>query len=103
MTGMLRLQVYLMEELLSPFVTPFILCFKLRHKSLDIVDFFRNFTIDVAGVGDVCSFAQLDVKRHGHPEVCDNLICKAIYYKSNRSNLQHAYLKRIVYSLIMAV
>ncbi|KAF0302240.1 Autophagy-related protein 9A [Amphibalanus amphitrite] len=65
---MFQLKAYfLMEELLSPIVTPFILCFYLRQKSLDIVDFFRNFTVDVIGVGDVCSFAQMDVRRHGHP------------------------------------
>jgi len=57
------------QELFSPIVTPFLLCFNLRFKSLDIVDFFRNFTVDVVGVGDVCSFAQMDVKRHGNPEV----------------------------------
>lgn len=51
------------EELLSPLVTPIVLCFSLRHKSMEIVDFFRNFTVDVVGVGDVCSFAQLDVRK----------------------------------------
>jgi hypothetical protein len=60
-------QVYLLEELLSPVITPFILCFHLRSKSLDIVDFYRNFTVEVVGVGDVCSFAQMDVRRHGNP------------------------------------
>ncbi|XP_014679161.1 PREDICTED: autophagy-related protein 9A-like [Priapulus caudatus] len=59
--------VFLLEELLSPIITPIILCFSLRHKALDIVDFFRNFTVDVIGVGDVCSFAQMDVRRHGNP------------------------------------
>lgn len=58
---------YLIEELLSPIITPFILCFYLRHRAMDIVDFYRNFTVDVIGVGDVCSFAQMDVRRHGHP------------------------------------
>lgn len=58
-----------MEELLSPIVTPFILCFSLRRKAADIIDFYRNFTLDVTGVGDVCSFAQMDIKRHGHPQV----------------------------------
>ncbi|XP_022242594.1 autophagy-related protein 9A-like [Limulus polyphemus] len=58
---------YLIEELLSPIITPFILCFYLRHRAMDIVDFYRNFTVDVVGVGDVCSFAQMDVRRHGHP------------------------------------
>lgn len=59
--------VHLLEELISPFVTTYILCFRMRHRALEIVDFFRNFTIEVAGVGDVCSFAQMDVRKHGNP------------------------------------
>merc|ERR1719210_2460459 len=59
--------MYLLDELLSPIITPIILIFKLSHKSQEIVDFFRNFTVDVVGVGDVCSFAQMDVRRHGNP------------------------------------
>lgn len=59
--------VHLLEELVSPFVTTYILCFRMRYRALEIVDFFRNFTIEVAGVGDVCSFAQMDVRRHGNP------------------------------------
>lgn len=50
-------------------MTPFLLCFSIRYKALDIVDFFRNFTVEVVGVGDVCSFAQMDVRKHGNPEV----------------------------------
>jgi autophagy-related protein 9 len=60
--------VYIIEELLSPIVTPFWLFFCLRRKSAQIVDFFRCFTVDVAGVGDVCSFAQMDIKKHGSPQ-----------------------------------
>uniref|UniRef100_UPI00358F4151 autophagy-related protein 9A-like isoform X2 n=1 Tax=Myxine glutinosa TaxID=7769 RepID=UPI00358F4151 len=59
--------VFILEELLSPIVTPFILIFRLRPKALEIVDFFRNFTVEVIGVGDVCSFAQMDIRRHGNP------------------------------------
>jgi hypothetical protein len=66
-------QVHLLEELLSPVITPFILCFHLRSKSQDIVDFYRNFTVEVVGVGDVCSFAQMDVRRHGNPAWQTNL------------------------------
>ncbi|CAF0832259.1 unnamed protein product [Adineta steineri] len=58
--------VYFLEELLSPFITPIILCFQLRRKSLQIIDFLRNYTVDVQGVGDVCSFAQLDIGKHGN-------------------------------------
>merc|ERR1719471_1749736 len=59
--------MYLLDELLSPIVTPLILIFQVSNKSQEIVDFFRNFTVDVVGVGDVCSFAQMDVRRHGNP------------------------------------
>ncbi|XP_062285720.1 autophagy-related protein 9B [Scomber scombrus] len=59
--------VFILEELLSPIVTPFILIFLLRNKSLEIIDFFRSFTVEVVGVGDICSFAQMDIRRHGNP------------------------------------
>uniref|UniRef100_A0AAY4B157 Autophagy-related protein 9 n=1 Tax=Denticeps clupeoides TaxID=299321 RepID=A0AAY4B157_9TELE len=59
--------VFILEELLSPIITPLILIFCLRRKSLEIIDFFRNFTVEVVGVGDTCSFAQMDVRQHGHP------------------------------------
>jgi len=45
-----------------------ILIFWLRPNAEAIVDFYRNFTVDVTGVGDVCSFAQMDVRKHGNPE-----------------------------------
>ncbi|RXG68471.1 hypothetical protein Avbf_04491 [Armadillidium vulgare] len=53
-----------MESLFSPIITPFILMFNMREKSLEIVDFFRYFTVEVPGVGDVCSFALMDIGRH---------------------------------------
>lgn len=65
------LQVFILEELLSPIITPFILIFVLRSKSLEIIDFLRNFTVEVVGVGDICSFAQMDIRRHGNPQVCE--------------------------------
>jgi autophagy-related protein 9 len=62
------IKVYFIEQLLSPITTPFLLLFWLKPKSMEIVDFFRNFTIDVAGVGDVCSFSQMDTQKHGNPK-----------------------------------
>jgi hypothetical protein len=53
--------IYLLQELISPIVTPFILFYSLRPKAPQIIDFFRNFTVDVVGVGDVCSFAQVPI------------------------------------------
>ncbi|CAF4745258.1 unnamed protein product [Pieris macdunnoughi] len=59
--------VYILFELLSPLLCPLVLL-SLRARALDIVDFYRNFTVSVLGIGDVCSFAQLDIRRHGHPD-----------------------------------
>lgn len=59
--------VHIIEELVSPIITPIILIFSLRFKSQEIIDFYRNFTVEVVGVGDVCSFAQMDIRRHGSP------------------------------------
>ena len=41
--------MYIVDELLSPLITPFVLYFKLRPRALDIVNFFRQFTIEVSG------------------------------------------------------
>lgn len=59
--------VALLEQLISPIMTPFLLLWWFYPRSLEIVDFFRHFTVSVVGVGDVCSFAQMDVKKHGNP------------------------------------
>lgn len=53
------------EEILSMIITPFILMFRLPHCSERIVDFFREFTVHVDGLGHVCSFAVFDFKRGG--------------------------------------
>ncbi|KAH8397182.1 hypothetical protein KR215_010284 [Drosophila sulfurigaster] len=59
---------YLLSEIFSPFVTPFVLIFVFRPKAMEIVKFFRSFTVSVRGVGNVCSFAQMDVRKHGNPD-----------------------------------
>lgn len=59
---------YFLNEIFSPFLTFFVLMFSLRPRSTEIVDFFRNFTVSVIGVGDVCSFAQMEIRKHGNPD-----------------------------------
>jgi autophagy-related protein 9 len=54
-----------LEEILSVLTTPFILWFSLPNCSDKVVDFFREFTVHVDGIGYVCSFAVFDFKRHG--------------------------------------
>lgn len=80
------LQTYILGELLSPVFTPIVLYCCLRPKALDIVDFFRNFTVEVVGVGDVCSFAQMDVRRHGNPTWQNNVAPVPVNAPTNQYN-----------------
>ncbi|KAG8994151.1 autophagy protein atg9 [Tulasnella sp. JGI-2019a] len=54
------------QELISVVLTPFILWYSLPPCAPAIVDFFREFTVHVDGLGYVCSFAVFDFKRHGN-------------------------------------
>jgi len=58
----LKLVIFL-EEILGIITTPFILWFSLPKCSDQIIDFFREFTIHVDGLGYVCSFAVFDFKK----------------------------------------
>ena len=51
------------EEMLSIILTPFVLWFSLPKSSDKIIDFFREFTVHVDGLGYVCSFAVFDFKK----------------------------------------
>ncbi|WKY13987.1 hypothetical protein Q1695_004652 [Nippostrongylus brasiliensis] len=57
--------VFLLQELSSPILTPFILLFWIRPKCRELVRFFHDNTVRVDGLGDVCSFALMDIARHG--------------------------------------
>ncbi|XP_014283339.1 autophagy-related protein 9A isoform X2 [Halyomorpha halys] len=59
---------FLLMEVLSPIVTPVLLLTHVRPRALEFVDFFRSFTVEVGAVGDVCSFAQMDIRSHGNPD-----------------------------------
>lgn len=52
-----------LEELISILLTPFVLWLSLPQCSDQIIDFFREFTIHVDGLGYVCSFAVFDFKK----------------------------------------
>ncbi|KAG4026567.1 hypothetical protein MFRU_039g00450 [Monilinia fructicola] len=55
--------VIFFEEVFSIIITPFLLWFSLPKCSDQIIDFFREFTVHVDGVGYVCSFAVFDFKK----------------------------------------
>lgn len=58
----IKIKIFL-EEILSIFFTPLILFTSLPKSSEQIIDFFREFTIHVDGLGYVCSFAVFDFNK----------------------------------------
>ncbi|KAK8858925.1 hypothetical protein IAR55_003156 [Kwoniella newhampshirensis] len=60
----LKINVFF-TELLSVILTPSILFFSLPPCAGAIIDFVREFSVHVDGVGYVCSFAVFDFRRHG--------------------------------------
>ena len=61
--------IIFLEEMLSIILTPFVLWFSLPKSSDKIVDFFREFTVHVDGLGHVCSFAVFDFKKGANDQV----------------------------------
>lgn len=55
--------VIFLEEILGIITTPMLLLFSLPKCSDQIVDFFREFTLHVDGLGYVCSFAVFDFQK----------------------------------------
>lgn len=55
--------IIIMNELLSLVLTPFILWFKISSNSSAIIDFFREYTIHVDGLGHVCYFAMFNFEK----------------------------------------
>lgn len=60
-TGMM-----LLEEMASIFLTPYLLMFVVPKRVDDILKFIADFTVDVEGVGHVCSFSLFDFRNHGN-------------------------------------
>ncbi|KAJ1417496.1 Autophagy-related protein 9 [Sesbania bispinosa] len=60
-TGMM-----LLEEMASIFLTPYLLLWVVPKRVDDILQFIADFTVDVEGVGHVCSFSVFDFQKHGN-------------------------------------
>ncbi|KAJ2892641.1 autophagy protein atg9 [Coemansia aciculifera] len=58
--------VIFFHELLGVVTAPFIMLFSLPDCAEKVIDFFREFTINVDGLGYVCSFAAFDFEKHGN-------------------------------------
>ncbi|ORY40075.1 autophagy protein Apg9-domain-containing protein [Leucosporidium creatinivorum] len=87
----LSAQIYL-QELLSVLLTPFILLYSLPRCSGAIVDFFREFTVHVDGLGYVCSFAVFDFKRHGDVRFGAPVQVQEERWKSGEGKMEKSFL-----------
>lgn len=87
--------VIFLEEILSIIFTPFILWFSLPQCSDRLVDFFREFTIHVDGLGYVCSFAVFDFKKGGnstaHPDGGPAQDLREDYYSTKDGKMLASY------------
>lgn len=90
----LKITVFL-EEILSVIVTPFILWFSLPRCSDRLIDFFREFTIHVDGLGYVCSFAVFDFNKGGNnlpgPDVGNAQELREQYYTTKDDKMIASY------------
>ena len=67
LSGMFQLKIQLfLEEMLSVALTPYILYYVMPPRVGDIVAFVADNTVEVEGVGSVCSMAVFDLSRHGN-------------------------------------
>ncbi|GAB2298342.1 autophagy protein atg9 [Dionaea muscipula] len=55
-----------LEEMTSIFLTPYLLIFVMPKIVDDILQFIADFTVNVEGVGHVCSFSAFDFQNHGN-------------------------------------
>jgi autophagy-related protein 9 len=88
--------VIFLEEVLSIIFTPFVLWLSLPQCSDRIIDFFREFTIHVDGLGYVCSFAVFDFKKgvgnnaqQGASNAADGL--RDDYYSTKHGKMAASY------------
>ena len=57
------------QEILSVIATPFVLWYSLPPRAPVVIDFFKDYTMHVDGLGYVCNFAVFDFKRRRNANV----------------------------------
>ncbi|CDK26396.1 unnamed protein product [Kuraishia capsulata CBS 1993] len=78
--------VLVAKELMSFVMLPYLLYFKLPESSERIIDFFREFSVHIEGLGYVCRFAKFEFDRSDKDGLRDE------YYSSNDDKMAKSYL-----------
>ncbi|GAA5902427.1 hypothetical protein JCM6882_002750 [Rhodosporidiobolus microsporus] len=81
-----------LQEIFSVLITPFVLWYTLPNSAGAIVDFFREFTVHVDGLGYVCSFAVFDFKRHGDNKFGAPVQGQEERWKSTEGKMEKSFL-----------
>ncbi|KAI1105409.1 APG9-domain-containing protein [Jackrogersella minutella] len=95
--------VIFLEEIIGVLITPLVLFFSLPKCADQIIDFFREFTIHVDGLGYVCSFAVFDFQKDQRTtrQQQGNLNdAREDYYATKHGKMQasvHGFLDNYVY------
>ncbi|KAI3678818.1 hypothetical protein L6452_38121 [Arctium lappa] len=81
----------LLEEMASIFLTPFLLIFVVPKRVDDILQFIADFTVDVEGVGHVCSFSLFDFQMHGNSKYASPHNSPRVY-RSSQGKMEKSFL-----------
>lgn len=81
----------LLEEMASIFLTPFLLIFVVPKRVDDILQFIADFTVDVEGVGHVCSFSTFDFRKHGNSKYASPHNSSRTY-RSSQGKMEKSFL-----------
>ena len=71
------------RELIGLLLNPYILYYSLPNNAEELVEFFREFSIKIDGLGYVCSFALFDFERHGDAKLLERF---EAYEDGNETN-----------------
>lgn len=78
--------IIILNELLSLLLTPFILWFKISRSTGTLIDFFREYSIHVDGLGYICYFAMFNFE-----EKDKNMMYKKKKKKKERKGIRREY------------
>lgn len=81
----------LLEEMASIFLTPFLLIFVVPKRVDDILQFIADFTVDIEGVGHVCSFSTFDFQKHGNSKYASPHNSSRTY-RSSQGKMEKSFL-----------
>ncbi|XP_076939768.1 autophagy-related protein 9-like [Bidens hawaiensis] len=81
----------LLEEMALIFLTPFLLIFVVPKRVDEILQFIEYFTVDVEGVGHVCSFSLFDFQKHGNSKYASPHNSSSTY-RSSQGKMEKSFL-----------